>query len=56
VEVLSKYGLPCRINPGGEFRVLMNGTEVPSKSYPDGSIAFETETGGTYSLVRALAE
>jgi alpha-L-fucosidase 2 len=56
VEVLSKHGLPCRINPGGEFGVVTDGRKVPSKSLPDGSIAFDTEAGGIYSLVRVIGE
>jgi alpha-L-fucosidase 2 len=56
VEVLSKHGLPCRINPGGEFNVVTDGRKVPSKSLPDGSIAFDTEAGGIYSLVRVYGE
>jgi alpha-L-fucosidase 2 len=56
VEVLSKHGLPCRINPGGEFNVVTDGRKVPSKSLPDGSIAFDTEAGGIYSLVRVFGE
>ena len=52
VEILSRYGLRCRINPGGTFKVQSEGRKHRSKSYADGSLAFDTEAGATYTLIK----
>jgi alpha-L-fucosidase 2 len=52
VKIHSKYGRTCRIRPGGEFKVKKDGKKVRVKSYPDGSMAFDTEAGGIYTLIR----
>jgi alpha-L-fucosidase 2 len=53
-EVLSKYGLPCRINPGSEVRVEKNGKRIRPKTHEDGSVSFGTEAGGVYTLVKRI--
>lgn len=50
VEVLSKFGNPCRINAGGKFKVTKDGKMVHIKSNDDASISFETSEGGIYTL------
>lgn len=52
VEVLSKFGNPCRINAGGRVRVTKNGKSVSSKSHDDGSVEFETTEDGKYMIFR----
>jgi alpha-L-fucosidase 2 len=52
VEVLSKFGHLCRINPGGKVRVTNDGKSIRVKSFEDGSIAFDTEKGGVYALIK----
>ncbi|MCH7534821.1 MAG: hypothetical protein IH948_03600 [Bacteroidetes bacterium] len=52
IEILSKTGNACRINPGGKFNVTMDGKEVASKTNKDGSIEFETSKGSTYQLTQ----
>ncbi|MBB3209879.1 alpha-L-fucosidase 2 [Rhodopirellula rubra] len=51
VEVQSKKGQTCRINPKTEVDVTVNGTTVSTKPTKDGGIEFETEPGETYVLI-----
>jgi alpha-L-fucosidase 2 len=51
-EIQSKFGLRCRINPGGEFKVLKNGRKVLVDTYEDGSIGFDTKAGELYTLLK----
>ena len=50
VEVVSKAGQVCRINPKGLNSVTSNGKKVKTVKNPDGSIGFETKTGAVYYL------
>jgi len=52
VEILSKYGNTCHIDAGGKIRVKKDGKRVRLESYKDGSVAFNTTTGGVYTLIR----
>ena len=52
VEIQSKYGRACRIHTGGQLKLKKDGKKVRVKGYPDGSIAFETEAGGRYTLLK----
>ncbi len=52
VEVLSKKGGACRINPKTEVKVTRSGREVVSKALGDGLIEFDTEAGSRYTLIR----
>ena len=52
VEVLSKRGRACRINPKVNMRVISEGKRIRSKKHKDGSIEFTTRAGETYTLVR----
>jgi alpha-L-fucosidase 2 len=52
VEVLSKYGIPCRINAAGKVRVMLNGKRVRFKNLDDGSIKFVTTAGNKYMLIK----
>jgi alpha-L-fucosidase 2 len=52
VEILSKAGKLCRINPGGNFRVTENGKRVVYQTNDDGSIEFNTSKNGVYKMVR----
>lgn len=52
VEVLSKAGLPCRIDAGGKCRVSSGGKKVSTKVNKDGSLSFKTTKGGIYVLER----
>lgn len=52
VEILSKYGHPCRIHAGGKVRVTKDGRKVRFRSHEDGSVEFQTTKGGLYTLVR----
>jgi len=52
VEILSKYGNPCRIYAGGKVRVKTDGKSVRLKSYDDGSFSFNTIKGGVYVLTK----
>jgi len=54
VEILSKFGLPCRIDPGGKVRVERNGKRMRLKTYGDGSISFDTEAGESYTLLKRI--
>ncbi len=53
VDVLSKKGKTCRINPKTKVDITANGKRIRSKTNKDGSIEFITRAGQTYSLVRS---
>ena len=50
VEVLSKKGQTCRINPKTEVKVTTGGKDVKVKQLKDGSIEFKTRPGNKYTL------
>jgi alpha-L-fucosidase 2 len=50
VEILSKAGLPCRLMTAGKFRVTEDGKKIRTRAHGDGSIEFDTRTGGIYTL------
>jgi len=52
VEVLSKKGQTCRINPKTKVKVTSNGKRVRTRVADDGTIEFETKPGVTYNLVK----
>jgi alpha-L-fucosidase 2 len=52
VEVLSKFGHLCRINAGGKLRVKKDGKSIRVNSHEDGSISFDTEKEGVYTLIK----
>ena len=52
VEVLSKKGQACRINPKTKVKVTSNGKRVRTKLMKDGTLVFETKPGTTYMLVK----
>jgi alpha-L-fucosidase 2 len=52
VEVLSKKGKTCRINPKTKVRVTTSGKHVKSKTLKNGSIEFDTHAGRKYTLIR----
>ena len=51
VEVLSKKGQTCRINPKTKVKVASDGKQVVYKTFKDGSIEFETRAGDRYTLI-----
>jgi alpha-L-fucosidase 2 len=53
VEVLSKMGHTCRINPKAKVKVTTDGKHVKSKTLKDGSIEFNTRAGKKYTLIRS---
>ncbi|NQV32761.1 MAG: glycoside hydrolase family 95 protein, partial [Phycisphaeraceae bacterium] len=53
VEVLSKKGQTCRINPKTKVEITADGKGVKYKTLEDGSIEFKTQPGRIYTLVRA---
>jgi alpha-L-fucosidase 2 len=53
VEVLSKKGHTCRIDPKVKVKVTADGKEVKSKTLQDGSIEFDTRPGKKYTLTRS---
>lgn len=53
VEVLSKKGHTCRINPKTKVKVTTDGKHVKSKTLKDGSIEFDTQAGKKYTLIRS---
>ena len=53
VEVLSKKGQSCRIDPKTKVTITADGKPVKYKMLKDGSIEFKTHPGRTYTLVRA---
>ncbi len=52
VQVISKKGQTCRINPRVEVRITSAGKRVKTKTLIDGSIEFDTVAGETYTLIR----
>jgi alpha-L-fucosidase 2 len=50
VDVLSKAGQKCRINPGVHVQVKSGGKKVDFLKHDDGSIEFTTSKGGKYTL------
>ena len=52
VEIVSKFGLTCRIDVGGKVRVKKDGKSVRLESDDDGSYTFDTTKGGIYTLVK----
>ena len=53
VEVLSKKGHTCRIDPKTKVYVTTDGKHVKSKTLKDGSIEFSTRAGKKYTLTRS---
>jgi len=53
VEVLSKKGQNCRINPKTNVKVTANGEIVKTEKHQDGSIEFKTHPGRKYMLSRS---
>jgi hypothetical protein len=53
VEILSKKGHTCRINPKTKVKVTADGRHVKSKTLKDGSIEFNTQAGKKYMLTRS---
>jgi alpha-L-fucosidase 2 len=51
VEVLSKKGQTCRINPKTNVKVTADGKQVKCKRFKDGSIEFETRVGERYLII-----
>ena len=52
LEILSKTGNICIVNPKGKFKVILDGRDVDSKTNKDGSIEFKTTKGTTYNLIQ----
>jgi alpha-L-fucosidase 2 len=52
VEVLSKKGQTCRINPKTKVKVTTNGKGVKTKTLKDGSVEFDTQPGKRYTLLK----
>jgi alpha-L-fucosidase 2 len=55
VDILSKAGQSCRINPGVNVVVKSKGKNIEFKKHDDGSIEFSTAKGTHFSL-RSLTE
>ena len=53
VEVLSKKGHTCRIDPKTKIKVAADGKHFKSKTLKDGSIEFDTRAGKKYTLIRS---
>jgi alpha-L-fucosidase 2 len=53
VEVLSKKGQTCRINPKTKVKVTTGGKTVKYKTLKDGSIEFDTQPGKKYTLLQS---
>jgi alpha-L-fucosidase 2 len=51
VEVLSKKGQTCRINPRTSVKVTNRGKRVMTQTLKDGSIEFDTQPGNRYTLM-----
>jgi len=51
VELLSKKGQTCRINPRTKVKVTSNGKRVRTKKLIDGSIEFATSSGSIYEIL-----
>lgn len=52
IDILSKKGQVCRINPKTKVSITADDGQVRSKTHSDGSIEFKTQAGQTYTLVR----
>jgi alpha-L-fucosidase 2 len=50
VDVLSRKGQTCRINPKTEVLVTADGKQIRCKTYKNGSVEFETMAGQRYTL------
>jgi alpha-L-fucosidase 2 len=50
VNVLSRKGQTCRINPKTEVLVTADGKQIRCKTYKNGSVEFETMAGQRYTL------
>lgn len=50
LDVLSKAGEVCRINPQLSCKVFLNGKRQKVKKYSDGSVEFSTIKGGKYTV------
>lgn len=50
VEVLSKKGQICRINPKTKVKVTSNGKRIRTKVANDGTVEFQTIIGGIYNI------
>jgi hypothetical protein len=53
VDLLSKKGQTCRINPRTRVKVTTRGQRVMTKTFKDGSIEFDTQVGQRYTLIRS---
>jgi alpha-L-fucosidase 2 len=53
VEVLSKMGQSCRIDPKTKVEITADGKPVKYKTLKDGSIEFKTQAEQTYMLIRS---
>lgn len=51
VEVLSKKGQTCRINPKTKVKVTADGKQIMCKTFKNGSVEFETRAGARYTLI-----
>jgi len=52
LNILSKYGGVCRIDPGVEMKVTLNGKRVKVKKLKSGGMEFETGAGEKYTLIQ----
>ncbi len=52
IDLLSKKGQTCRINPGTKVKVTSDGKRVRTKTLDDGTIVFDTKSGASYTLKR----
>jgi alpha-L-fucosidase 2 len=55
VDLLSKKGQTCRINPRTRVKVTTRGQRVMTKTFKDGSIEFDTRPGDRYTLMPVTA-
>jgi alpha-L-fucosidase 2 len=51
VEILSKKGQTCRINPKTKVVLTSGGMQIRHKTLENGSIEFETRAGNRYALL-----
>jgi len=51
VDVLSRKGQTCRINPKTEVLVTADGKQIKCKAFKNGSVEFETMAGQRYTLM-----
>jgi alpha-L-fucosidase 2 len=52
VDILSKKGQPCRIDPKTKVSITAGGRKIRISTHRDGSMEFKTKAGQTYTLVR----